>query len=94
MFSQSVCDQEAFRRGCHVQTHGLVCGLAVVSDALPRGRSSPLPGNGKSVCGAQHSSLGRPLLPAWQLGSVWLAGVPGDACAGEVLKAAKVPTAR
>lgn len=54
LLSQSVCDQEAFRRRCHMPTQRLVCGLPMVSDASPRPRIPLLQGDGRSVCGAQR----------------------------------------
>ena len=51
LFSQPVCDREAFRRGGRVPPQGLVRGLAET-------REPPSRGNGESVCGAQSTRPG------------------------------------
>lgn len=84
LFSQSVCDREAFRRGCRVPTQGLVRGLSVVSYASPRPGSPPLPGKWeKCVRGPEHQA--RPCRHQDVTGTAF----PGGACAGQAPADAK-----
>ena len=77
LFSQPVCDREAFRRGGRVPPQGLVRGLAET-------REPPLPGKwGKCVRGPEHPA--RPCRHQTVTGTAF----PGGVCAGEAPADAK-----